>query len=329
MTRTLEVISLPVETLDARPLAALWNESYGDDLALTPAAIAWCAQADHLRSTFVAQVADGGQAIGFAIASALHGNSCGWIEAIALARGGRRRAVRAALVDAAAAWLRGQRCNRVALGEGPRALLRGSLPAPAQVHAWTALGFAPSTLGKVVDLALDITRYTPPPPPDSKVGVVRTATPRDRETVFALLEMAAALRSTASGGAPVAGEIEAIQAVASSEGRIADLMLLWTPYGLLGLAQIVFADSAIPIETLYPYRLARQWSALRSLVVDISLLESAGESAHELLADAALRRLHSAGVNSCIAPAVSSTSLYERYGFRAYRRWQPVVKEIG
>lgn len=320
---TREVRTLDPSTLDARPLAALWNESYGNDLALTVEAVRWAAQATASRCTDVFVVQEGQRVLGFSIVSAVTGEPDGWIDAICTDRGGRLIDVRTALVAEAEAWLRTRGCSQMRLGGGSRSLMRGSLPAPSRMRMWTRLGFHPLTAGASADMAVDIARYAPPENLDGGNGVVRTAAQRDREDVLSLLDRAEQLRSNSLNSAPAPGAIADLREHGTHR-RISDFMLLWTPHGLRGLIQVGYADSTAPIEVAYPYRLPRQWSTLSNALVD----EAVGEAGFDLLVDAALRRLHNTGVNSCVAMGIEATSLFERFGFREYRAWRPMVKGL-
>jgi hypothetical protein len=178
----------------------------------------------------------------------------------------------------------------------------------------------------VADLRADVARYTPPADADELAGVVRPAQRRDADNVVDLLNNAAQLRLNGAAIRPAFAF--AVLRPLLEEGRIADLMLLWTTNGVQGVAQLVFPDSAVPVELGYPYDLPRPWALLRALLVPTSPAGAAPDAAQNMLLDACLRRLHNTGINSCVAPGVAVDTPYARFGFRPYRRWLPLVKPL-
>jgi GNAT superfamily N-acetyltransferase/predicted N-acetyltransferase YhbS len=324
MTSQNEIRTVAPHALDAQPLAALWNAAYGDDLAVSASTLEWATQVTSRRQATAIVALSGGAPAGFLLASTLAGVDLGWIDGLATRKGRGQSRLRSALMDRAQEWLLEQGCTICVLGGGARSLFRGSLPQPGATRALQSLGFGFSTLGEVADMVVDVARYRQPDNLAQPVGVVRTATPRDREEILALLD-SPTLYSAASGDTASAAEIDPLRELCEPAGRLADLMLLWTAHGLQGACQVVFSDSAFPIEISYPYSLPRQWSMLRSVVVAQAL----AEDGPALLMDATLRRLHNNGANSCVAPGIAATHDYAHFGFRPYRRWRPMTKRLG
>jgi hypothetical protein len=302
--------------LDVITVAALWNAAYPSAMALSPAAVAWSLEESGGRTVGAVTAQRDGLLVGFVLASHVPGYPIGWIDALA-AKDRARPAVAAGLLTSCERWLQAEGCTAVEVGGGPRSLLRGALDDARMSRIWADSGYVSGDYGDREDLALDVARYTPPTELGELAGVARPATPRDGDEVAALLADPAQLRLRAGPAAP-----EAALAPLPIQGRLSDLMLLWTAHGMLGLAQILFRDSATPIETAYPHTLPQPWAALGVLAVARTL----PPAAEDHLLDAAIRRMHNNGVNSCVALGVEETDHFLPFGFRPYRRWLALVK---
>jgi hypothetical protein len=287
-------------------------------LATSPAAVAWSLAEAGERVAAAFSAMHDGQMIGIAIASTLPGRASGWIDALAVA-GSDRAHGRAGLLDACERWLRAQGCAAAEVGGGPRSLLRGA-PSDARLSRfWADLGYAEGDAGDREDLALDVARYTPPTDLEELAGVARPATPGNGDEIAALLADPAQLRLTGCCDAP-----RAALAPLPAQGRLSDVMLLWTPDGMQGIAQIIFRDSATPVEVAYPYDLAQPWAALGLVAVASTL----PEAAEQHLIDACIRRMHNNGVNSGVALGIVQSVPMYRFGFRQYRRWLARAKRL-
>ena len=307
--------------LDAMALADLWNASMADDMPTSTRLLAWALDAQPPRSVAVWLAWQNGQPVGFALASHLGEAGIGWVDALAVPARANRAAVRTALLAAVALWLQGAGCVAMQIGGGPRSLMRGILQSSPRAAFFVSRGYADA--GSVADMSADLARYAPPADAPAFAGVVRPPHAHDRDEVNAFLANPAALCN-------IPMDVDADTAalllltVTLRDGRFADLMLLWSARGLEGLSLLLFADSATPLDLAYPYTLPRPWSAIGPLLVRA---DSAAGAAGMLL-DAAMRRLHNNGANSCVAMGVRERALYAAYGFEPVRTWSVFVKRL-
>lgn len=325
MSLRLQITQESPAALDAEALASQWNAAYPDALAISPRVVLWCLQAGSGRTTAVLSASRAGRMVGFAVASTTGAAGVApvcWIDALAAEPGRNGSAVRAALAGGCEQWARAQGCPEITVGGGPRSLLRGVPSGPDVSRFWQRRGYVVDAGSPRADLALDVARYTPPTDLETFAGVVRTATPRDGDNVQALLEEPAHLRLA---GGPEGAPYPALAPLLAEDGRIADLMILWTDDGAQGVVQVVFPDSVWPIEAAYPYDLSRPWAALGLIATGAAL----PAVAISLLLDAAIRRLHNNGVNSCVAVGAADLELYRPFGFRPHRHWTVMRKRLG
>lgn len=308
-------------TLDALVLADLWNHAVTADMPTSAHLIAWAMDAHAPRSVGVWLAWQDGQPVGFATASHVGDCSVGWVDALAVPARSNRAAMRTALLTDAAAWLQATGCAVLQVGGGPRSLMRGALDGGQRVDFFVSRGFVDA--GSVDDMAVDLARYAPPTNASPFAGVVRPPRPRDRDDVDALLAEPSALVSEAMGAEVDTAALLLVKDTLRS-GRFADLMLLWSARGLEALSILIFADSATPIELAYPYSLPRPWALLGPALARTDTAPGASG----MLLDASLRRLHSNGVNSCVALGVSRRALYAEYGFKPLRTWKVFVKRL-
>lgn len=303
-------------------LAELWNHHYGESLEASTRLFTWTL-APRAERTVALFAGKGRQIQDFIIVSHVQGAVTGTIDALLLPAQGNID-VDNDLLHAAEEWLRGQGAGAVKVGGGPWSLLRGS-----------ALLDAPGALPddediyrlyqeRVQDMALDVSRYVPPTDIEAVGGVVHPAQPRDRDNVMEFLRDPSLVRIAATNNSASAEHVAYLHELIAAGTRVSDLMLLWTENGLGGICQIIFSDSATPLELVYPYTLMRPWAALGVLAVRDSL----PDGAVQWLLDAALRRLHNNGINSCVATGVVSSSSYERMGFKNFLNWNLVTKNL-
>jgi hypothetical protein len=265
----------------------------------------------------------GRQLNGYAIVSKLGASPIGVVDALVPAqRGARESSLR--LVEGAQQWLREQGATAIQFGGGAYSLLRG-IPAVGTrpLDGWTGGATRPVHDGGEFDLALDVSRYTPPNDIASVAGVVQPAQPRDLDELETFFGAPAFLQVGATSHTATSDELALAHEIAFG-GRVSDLMLLFTARGVEGLCHLIFADSAVPIDLAYPYTLPKPWGALGLLAAS----ERLGNGGMEALLDAAIRRLHNNGINSCVAMGVSAPGLYERFGFVQHRQWRQRTRVI-
>lgn len=309
-----KVVEIAPEVADIERMATLWNKSLPDDLPASTRALQW-ALAPHPDRQMALIALKRRSLLAWAIVGLQAGSTLGTIDAIApLARTGRKDSS-GLLMDAASGWLRQRGATALQFGGGAYSLLRGS-PVPERHDEWTGgVTRAVHTDGES-DLALDLARYIPPRDMETVAGVVQTAQPRDADNLVELFATPERLRVAATNAPATVDDVALMREVAS-EGRMSDLMVLWTANGLEGIAHLIFPDSAIPIDIAYPYALPRAWGA----VVTILVRDSLSNGAIEMLLDAAARRMHNNGINSSIALGIAAPQLYARFGYRRHRDW--------
>jgi len=303
-------------------LATLWNRDLPQDLPASTRLLEWTLAPHPNRS--VALIEERGRQLNaFAIVSKLDASPIGVVDAMVPARRGPRESS-LRLVGRAQEWLREQGAAAIQFGGGAYSLLRG-IPAAGSrsLDGWTG-GVTRSVHDDgEFDLALDVSRYAPPSEIASVAGVVQPAQPRDRDELEAFFGAPAFLQVGATNHTATIDDLALAQEVAFG-GRIGDLMLLFTARGVEGVCHLIFADSAVPIDLAYPYTLPKPWGAIGM----IAATDRVGDGGMEMLLDAAIRRLHNNGINSCVALGVSAPALYERFGFVRHRAWRQRTRAL-
>jgi len=317
-------------------LVAIWNHHFGGSLEASTRLFAWTLAPRAERN--VALFASMGRLIlAYAIVSHVQGAETGTIDALLLpARGiagsgianstdtstGKLRTGKN-LLHAAEDWLREQGATAVQIG-GPWSVLRGNLMYEGSGALLDGEETYPVYQERVQDMSLDVSRYVPPTDIEAVGGVVHPAQPRDRDDVAEFLNDPQHIRIGATSNHATVEDVAHVRTLIAAGERVSDLMLLWTANGLEGICQIIFADSTTPLELAYPYMLMRPWAALGVVAVRDSL----PNGAVELLLDAAIRRLHNNGINSCVAIGIVASRSYERMGFENYGDWNMVAKNL-
>lgn len=316
------IVEIPSADADLEKMATLWNKSLPDDLPASIRALEW-ALAPHPERSAALLALKRRSLLAWAIVGHQAGSALGTVDAIAPSAETGRKDSSGLLVDAASGWLKTRGASALQFGGGAYSLLRGS-PVPERIEEWAGVATRAVHTDGESDLQLDLAHYIPPSDLETVAGVVQTAQPRDADNLAELFAAPELLRVAATNAPATIDDVALMRAVAS-EGRISDLMVLWTAKGLEGVAHLIFPDSATPIDIAYPYTLPRPWGAIHSLVVRDSL----GNGATEMLLDAAARRMHNNGINSSIALGVAAPQVYARFGYVRHRDWWLRAKEIG
>lgn len=294
-----------------------WNEACGQDLAISERFVRFNVQPwrGERRDGRLALL-DGAPA-GVVLASALPDELTvnpaqeGWIDAIAVLPAAQGRGIGDALLAWASGWLREQGCRSVRLGGGLRPFAVG-LPTDLD-SAGFFLGRGFAVAAEPCDLAANLATYTPPAELSAIDAAVR---PAQRGQEEALLDF---LRREFPGR----WRYEAEEHLRLG-GRISDYMLLWTARGVDGCCALAFGDSWRPLERFYPYRLPKPWGQVGSVGISA---DCRGRGYGLGLIDAALRRLHSNGVNGCVIDWVRQPAIYAKFGFTEYRRYWVLRQE--
>jgi hypothetical protein len=328
-----QLVSVAPAQLDAEELLAFWNAAQPEELPASSRLLEWWVDAHGAEGTgLVMQLRSEGElravsllTRGSPVQPDANGGPVripfGWVDGLVAPVGRYRNERRARLLAAAEMWLRQGGAGAIQLGGGPFSLCRGALPDERTAHFLLGQGYVEGSNTHLNDLALDVARYIPPADAAALPGLVRPAQPRDRDEIEALL--AAPLVMGATGESASDAHRAALRLLLN-EGRVSDLMVLWTDDGAMGVAQLAFSDSLWPLELTYPWTLPRPWSALPLL----ALREGQSDAALVALLDGSMRRLHNNGVNSCVAPGILRSAPYEQTGFAPYRAWRAFVKRL-
>jgi GNAT superfamily N-acetyltransferase len=294
-------------------LADLWNGAVEAEFALSAAHFTHRLQSPPpWPQTYALAYADGVPR-GFVLISATpakpENKSTGHIEAIAVHPAYRRQGLGRSLLNWAAAWARSHDCDLLFLGNGPQRLLPG-LPANSPAAApLVRLGFNQQS-SPLHDLVIDVAGYEPPDLVTEIPGLVRPLGQAELQYLESFLH------TSARAGSTSAHMDHALEHFIHTGGRLSDLMSLWTNDGLQGVLRLVFEDSSSGIEPWFPYTLPKPWAAITSLHL------SSEEPAYRwAMLDAALRRLHNNGVNSCILGDIQEPSFYTTFGFQTARTY--------
>ncbi len=225
----------------------------------------------------------------------------------------------AALVKWAGDWLAAQGCTSLSLGSSLLPFTPG-LPVELRSDEFFAKqGFAPRGEDRahatVWDVSANLASYAPPPSVREIDGAVRPARPGDEDALFTFLQREF----------PGRWRYE-MQEYLRHDGRLSDVMLLWTERGVDGFCQLTFEDSPRPLERYYPYSLPRPWGQLGPIGVSE---DKRGRGYGAAVLDAGLRRLRDNGVNGCVIDWTTLVDFYGKFGFAPYRQYVQLVKSLG
>jgi len=324
---SIEAISItpaaPSETLEA--MAAIWNAACEANLATSSRLIAYNlapVPAVH-KLGWIVHKQD--QPKGFVLAS--HAPSfdpgankeAGWIDAIAVAPDAQGEGLGGALLELAERGLSAAGCRHAQLGAGLRPLMPGLATTLGSSSFFSRRGYRPpqdedQPVESVWDVAADLAYYRPSESAQEAACTVRPARPADQEALLELLNREFPGRWTFE-----------CDDYLRSGGRISDYMLLWSERGLDGFCRLAFEDSLQPLERFYPYQLRRPWGQLGPIGVSKT---ARGQGLGSALMHAGLRRLHNNGVNGCIIDWTTLVDFYARFGFKPYREYLVLARDL-
>lgn len=300
-------------------IAALWNDACGEDLALSPEVVAYNLQPDPSGKQVGWLISIDDEVVAFASASVagerlnVDQRRDGWIDALAVSPAFQHRHLGSRLLGIAEKWLAAQGCTTVHLGCSYHSFVAGLPKALETEGFFERCGYRPrSESPDVWDVAANLGEYTPSSP-DADCEV-RPARPGDEMPMLTFLEREFSGRWTSLA-----------KSFLDDGGRIADFMLLWTERGIDGFCHLTFEDSLRPIARHYPFRLPRPWGQLGPVGVST---DRRGHGFGSALMKASLRRLHDNGVNGCVIDWTTVTSFYAKFGFRKYRAYRQMTKEL-
>lgn len=301
---------------DIQRLVALWNRDLPEDLPASPRLLEWTLS-PHPGRTVRLVIEHKREINAYAIVSKMEGSPLGIVDALVPAkRNGRESAL--CLVEEAQRWVHTQGATAIQFGGGAYSIQRG-IPVLGKrpLDGWTGGVTRPVHNDDEVDLALDLSRYVPPTDMEPVAGMVQPAQPRDKDELETFFGAPESIHVAANNDLAQVDDLALAREIAFG-GRISDLMLLFTARGVEGICHLIFADSSVPIDLAYPYTLPRPWGAIGVVAVSDRL----GTGAIEMLLDAAARRLHNNGINSCVALGIAAPVIYECFGFTPYRHWR-------
>lgn len=321
MSLTLEPIHFD-ERLHSEAVAGLWTGACGAAMALSPRFVTYNTRSlpgVALRGQFAWQ---SGEPVGFIIASTIVADSSaggtlnprnsGWINAVATMPESQGQGIAKRLLQWAEMWLLEQGCQVVQLGGDIRPFVPGLPVETDNADIFHHFGFRDA--GTVWDVSTNLASYMPPLTHDSDSSVIRPAQAGDMEEVRQFMAQEFPGRWSYQ-----------FERFLEGEGRISDLMILRTARGIDGFCHLTFEDSKRPLERYYPYQLPRPWGQVGPIGISNDLR---GEGYGSALLDRALRRLHNNGVNGCVIDWTTLLDFYARFGFKTYREYVVMEKEL-
>jgi GNAT superfamily N-acetyltransferase len=299
-------------------IAQVWTAANGPDWAFSAATVA--ANTRPLRGVAQAGqlVLDGGQALGFALASAVSGDPAlqtGWVDAIAVAPPAQKSGLGSELLAWAEEWLGRQGCRRARLGGSLRPFTHGLPVDLGSEDFFAQRGYLRrSSEPYEWDVARDLRGYASVVSAPPVEAAARPMQPGEAEALLAFLKREF----------PGRWHYEA-EVFLADGGRPSDFILLWTPNGVEGFCRLTLEDSERPIERFYMHRLPRPWGQLGPLGVGKG---TRGKGYGGYLIDAALLYLRSQGVAGCVIDWTNLLDLYARFGFQPYHQYVTLLKDL-
>lgn len=302
---------------DSVRVAEIWNAACGSALAIPPHFVEYNTSpaTGVIQSGQIAMLNN--QPVGFVLASTLPNHpavspsNLGWIDAIAVLPTAQENGTGHELLGWAENWLRAQGCNRFRLGGSLKPFAPG-LPVELNTqdffHARGYVG------GKQDwDVASDLREYA-----HSLYSVDATIRPAQSGDETAMLEFF-------NREFPNRWQFE-FEEFLREQGQISNYHLLITARGVDGFARLTFEDSERPIERFYLHRLPKPWGQLGPIGVS---KDTRGKGYGGALLDAALRYLKGSGVRGCVIDWTNLVDFYGKFGFKPYRRYAMLAKNLG
>lgn len=309
----------------------MWNQACGADLAISPAGMAFNSR-PAIGAVQAGRLAWAGDAaIGFVLASALPADPLtappdeGWIDALAVVPGWRRRGVGSALLAWAAAWLAEQGCTTARLGGGLRPFAPGLPVELGSEEFFAARGFRPRDGDATVwDVAGDLAERTwersgSAPAPGDQLRVAPAQRGDDR-----------ALLAFLQREFPGRWRFE-FEEFCRLGGKMSEYTLLWRGDGT-GAASVDgfcrirrrWRYAVEPLDRFFMHRLPTPWGQLGPIGVGQA---GRGRGAGSALLRFSLARLNAYGVRGCVIDWTTLIDYYGKFGFQPFRAYRVLVKD--
>ncbi len=295
----------------------IWNHATGDDLSVSPRALANRLRFSEVNETQIIVAQQAGQAIAAALVNASLHSKIGSISALAVLPEAQHQGFGTSLLSYAEVLLARAGCTEIRLGDAARLLLLG-VPEEAELqHFFQQRGYHPigqdAFATSTIDHSLNIDTYQSPQSLKEVPAAVRPAQPGQQTVILQLLD-----------SCPTSTHTPTLRKFVENGKRLSDLMLVWREDGLEGLCHLVFEDSPMPIELAFPYRLPRPWAFVPALLVRSTCSPDFAAT----LLDASLRRLHNNGVNSAVFAPFEPSAWVEPFALIPYRRYSRFIKHL-
>lgn len=317
----------PHQPLHIDAVAAVWNRACGDDLAITPAFVAFNTRpaTGGVQAGWLAW--EEGAAAGFVLASALPGDPAtsppevGWIDALAVTPTRQRRGLGGALLAQAEAWLAGQGCRAARLGGSLRPFAPGLPLELSSQPFFQQRGYRPrASEATVWDVAADLSDL---PAGVEALAGVRLAAGRGRDDP--------ALLAFLQREFPGRWRFE-FEEFRRAGGRMSEYSLLWRRArgrapSVEGFCRIRrrWRQGVDPLERYFMHRLPPPWGQLGPVGVSRA---GQGQGWGRGLMEFSLARLAAYGVRGCVIDWTTLLDFYAKFGFRPLRGYRVLVKEL-
>jgi GNAT superfamily N-acetyltransferase len=312
----------PFSLSDISSVVEIWNSACGANLAISTRFVQYNTQ---LATGAVQQgriAIENNVPIGFVLASALpndpktSASHVGWVDAIAVRSEFQHRGVANELLTWAEDFLRAQQCTIARLGGSLHPFVAG-LPDELNNLGWfNKRGYLPRPNAETDwDVARDLIDYKARADYASFDATVRPACADDNDAIMEFF-----MRDF-----PGRWRYEYEQALRDG-GRDSDFMILVTDEGVDGVARLTYEDSERPVERFYMHALPHPWGQLGSIGVSKRVR---GQGLGGMLLDLSLCHMRNLGIRGCVIDWTSLVDFYDKYGFKPYRKYHMLVKNLG
>jgi GNAT superfamily N-acetyltransferase len=311
----------PNDLTQRNAITTIWNAACGPNLTIPDRCVEYNTRNAPGGAQAGRLVIQDGEPVGFVLASALPDDPAtsppdlGWIDALAVLPAYQSTGLGSALLGWAEQWLIEQKCGRAQLGGSLRPFVAG-LPVELRTEAFfRKRGYRDATSsGTAWDVARDLHDYASPRTVRPIDGIVRPARPGDDSALLSFLRRAF----------PDRWRFE-YQEYLREGGRISDYMILETARGIEGFCRLAFVDSIQPPARYYPQPLPQPWGQLGTIGV---ASDRRGHGYGAAVLDAGLRRLRDNGVRGCVIDWTELLDFYGKFGFKPYRQYAMLIKEL-